>query len=76
MRGGGLEEDVDVTRRVDARRMADAGPIRFDFGVRLGLVFIVETACLSAAAVTGLLAYIAVRPLFDLGLGRVSFATC
>lgn len=58
--------------------MADAGPItgRFDFGVRLGLVFIVETACLSAAAVTGLLAYIAVSPLFVFGLGPVSFVPC
>ena len=33
----------------------------FDFGVRLGLVFVVESACLSALAVTGLLGYIGVR---------------
>jgi len=31
----------------------------FGFGVRLGIVFIVESACLSAAAVTSLLLYIA-----------------
>ena len=33
---------------------------QFDFGVRLGLVFIVEMACLSACAVGVLLAYIGV----------------
>ncbi|EKM56586.1 uncharacterized protein PHACADRAFT_253801 [Phanerochaete carnosa HHB-10118-sp] len=33
-------------------------PTRFDFGVRLGLVFIVETACLSAIASAALLVYI------------------
>ncbi|EPQ60547.1 hypothetical protein GLOTRDRAFT_135219 [Gloeophyllum trabeum ATCC 11539] len=36
-----------------------ANPGEFTFGERLGLVFIVETACLSAAAVCALLAYIA-----------------
>lgn len=41
----------------------------FDFGVRLGLVFVVEAASLSALAVVGLLAYIGVRM-------RVSFAGC
>jgi hypothetical protein len=33
----------------------------FDFDTRLGLVFIVQTACLSVVAVTSLLFYIAVR---------------
>ena len=35
-------------------------PTRFDFGIRLGLVLIMETACLSALSVTGLLMYIGV----------------
>ncbi|KIP12487.1 hypothetical protein PHLGIDRAFT_124026 [Phlebiopsis gigantea 11061_1 CR5-6] len=33
-------------------------PTQFDFGIRLGLVLIMETACLSALSVTGLLVYI------------------
>lgn len=33
-------------------------PTNFDFGVRLGLVFVVETACLSAVASAALLFYI------------------
>lgn len=41
-------------------------PTRFDFGVRLGLVFVVEMACLSAIASTALLAYIGVRSFFSL----------
>lgn len=35
-------------------------PTQFDFGIRLGLVLIMETACLSALSVTGLLVYIGV----------------
>lgn len=38
----------------------EACAYEFDFGVRLGLVFIVEMACLSACAVCLLLAYIGV----------------
>ena len=34
--------------------------LKFDFGIRLGLVLIMEAACLSAASVAGLLAYIGV----------------
>ena len=40
----------------------------FDFGTRLGLVFVVEAAGLSAIAVLGLLGYIAVRPLIPLSI--------
>jgi hypothetical protein len=36
----------------------------FDFGTRLGLVFIIEAAFLSALAVTWVLLYIGVRGLF------------
>lgn len=35
-------------------------PTQFNFGIRLGLVFIVETACLSAVASAALLTYIGV----------------
>ncbi|KDQ63396.1 hypothetical protein JAAARDRAFT_169182 [Jaapia argillacea MUCL 33604] len=38
--------------------MASSGAEPFTFGERLGIVFIVESACLSAAAVTSLLCYI------------------
>lgn len=34
--------------------------MKFDFGIRLGLVLIMEAACLSAISVVGLLAYIGV----------------
>lgn len=34
---------------------------QFDFGIRLGLVFVVESAALSLIAVGGLLTYILVR---------------
>lgn len=38
----------------------------FDFGVRLGLVFVVQSACLSAIAVTCLLLYIAASMKLDI----------
>ncbi len=39
---------------------SDNSPPPFDFGIRLGLVFITQAACLSSLAVLGLLLYIVV----------------
>jgi hypothetical protein len=44
--------------------MASNPKTQFDFGTRLGLVFIIEAASLSALAVTGVLLYIGVSNLF------------
>ena len=42
--------------------LRDAGDdVTFDFGIRLGLVFITQAAFLSAIAVLSLLSYLAVR---------------
>ena len=42
------------------KRAAETCSSHFDFGIRLGLTLIVETAILSALAVAGLLVYIGV----------------
>jgi len=44
--------------------MSSTSETPFDFGTRLGLVFIIEAACLSALAVMWVLLYIGVRGLF------------
>jgi hypothetical protein len=45
----------------------------FSFSTRIGMLLMVQAACMSAIAVTGLLSYIAVSPSFDLHRFPVSY---